>query len=606
MQSLGVFTTVQQKIIYLESIFFNGNEKEALQKWEEVYRKPPSGRRRDLDPEFFESGVKMHALADNSHRAHEVAESLYSYHPSWGPAAKLSVFRALARSETSDDHQLMAWKWYVQIKLALGETANLANFDTCFIGFLEGGHLSHAKRVFEDMIEAGLLANEYTHDQIHEVLRRLHLLYRLGHNISSITGIALHAISILPKPYHSQVFGDWMKLAVVKKAPEATAQILDMMFNRGTIPETFHFNLLLKALFRTKAKKHELKAENIGWHMIEETSEPFPKNLRFLHAGDAIASKQGLDMVKMADLSQSRKMPPANVNTFAILMQYHANHSQWEHVDYLARRMRELNILPNEDVMNVLMDSQCRQGNYNKVWDIYTSMTNVPESTPGVFPNGATFRCLWKTLRMALGDHSARENNTLPSPRQLLAENLQWWNLVRSRVDAGRFRIGLAAQDHGALNSLIMHCFSYVKDLPGSLVAMHALHKEFGLPPSNKAMSILQNHIAWIDMHRESGSVRAQYSRSGVPQRKIEQIGQIYSILQDARFKRMNITGDQWAYMSKEEMADFSLNILSEFIRVILKRQHSPNDVEGMIDDAKRDIGLPKLTTGDMDAFSVV
>lgn len=605
MQSQGIFTTMLQKIEYLESMFFNGKEKEALQKWEEVYRQPPSGRRRDIDPEFFESGVKMHGLTGNAHRAHEVAESLYAYHPSWPPAAKFSVFRALSRSEGSEDHQLMAWKWYVQIKLALGKTASLSDFDTCFVGFLEGRNLSHAKRVFEDMVKAGLVANEYTHEHIHEVLRRLHLLYRLGYNVSSVTGIALHAISVLPKPYHSQVFGDWMKLAVVKKAPEATAQILDMMFNRGTIPETFHFNLLLKALFRTKSKKHELKAENIGWHMVEETTEPFPENLRFLHAGDAIASKQGLDMVKTGGPAQSRKIPSANVATFAILMQYHANHSQWEHVDYLARRMRELDILPNEDVMNVLMDSQCRQGNYNKVWDIYTSLTNVPTGTSGVFPNGATFRCLWKTLRMALGDHSARENNTLPNPRQLLAENLRWWNLVRSRVDAERFRVGLAAQDHGALNSLIMHCFSYVKDLPGSLVAIHALHKQLDLPPSNKAMSILQNHIAWVDMRRESPSLRAQYSRSGVPRQKLEQIGHIYNILQDARFKRMNITGDQWAYMSKEEMAEFSLNILSEFIRVILKRQHSPSDVERMIDEARQEIGLPDLMTGDMDAFNV-
>jgi len=95
------------------------------------------------------------------------------------------------------------------------------------------------------------------------------------------------------------------------------------------------------------------------------------------------------------------------------------------------------------------------------------------------------------------------------------------------------------------------------------------------------------------------------YSNKNMFTESLEKMGRVHHILMRNRFKRMNLTGDQYAYMNKTEVGDLNLNLLSEFIRVILKRKYSPEAVEAMIDEAKRDIGLPDLTTGDMDAFSV-
>lgn len=603
MHSAGRSATVPQRVAYLESMFLNGKEEQALAEWEVGYTQADTGERLDFRPELLESGTKMHALAGNIDRARETMDELFDLYPTWNPAIMMTVFRAHTRSET-EEHHYTAQRIYTRMKELLGSDATLRDYDCFFIGFLEARHLQYAKQVFRDTVTGGYLARNCTHEQIHKVLRRLHLFYRLGTDIAKATSIALHAIAVLPAPYHSHLFGDWMKLAVVQKAPEAAAQILDMMFKRGYEPQTYHFNLLLRALFRTKVSQHELKAENIGWRMVDQLAKSSPQS-RARSAADAISKNKGLEVTRPQDTSWDRKVPRASVATFAILMQRHAKSSQWEHIEYLFRRMRELEILPNADIMNILMDKQCRQGNYNKVWEIFCSLTNVPGGQSGVFPTGASFRCLWKTLRLALGDHGTRENSTLPSPRQLLAENVRWWALIRSRFDAERFRIGIAAKDYGALNILIMHCFSYTKDLPGSLVAMHTLKRHFGIYPSDKAASVLQNHITWVDLHRETASVRSQYSHSNVHPRRVGQMGQIYHLIQDARFKRMKLTGDQYAYMSFEEQAELHLNTLSEFIRVVLKRQHPPEVIEGMIDEAKRDIGLPDLATGDMDAYAV-
>lgn len=602
MLSVGKSATVQQRVAYLWSIFLNGREGEALAESEQTCVE--LGDSSQVPPELFECRVRMLLLAGKVDRAQETMEMLFELYPAWSPAVMMAVFRACTRSESVEHHEL-AWSIHKRMKELLGNEATLQDYDSFLAGFLEARNLEHAKQVFHEMVKGGYLACGYSQAQVGEVLSRLHLIYRLGTDIAKATSIALQAITILPKPYHSHLFGDWMKLAVVHKAPEAAGQILDMMFRRGNEPETFHFNLLLRALFRTGQKEHELKGENIAWQMIDKATKAAPEQSQYYAAMDAIAKKAESYRTKAQDTSMPRRIPPADVATFALIMQWHGKRSQWEHVGYLARRMKESEILPNKDIMNVLMDNECRQGNYNKVWEIYSSLTNVPEGSHGVFPNGASFRCLWKTLRLALGDHIAQESSTLPSPRQLLAENVRWWDLVRRRFDVERFRTGLAAQDHGALNSLIMHCFSYTKDLPGSLVAMHALRKHFHIFPSNKAASILQKQVAWVDMQADTNSVRAQYSHSGVHSRKIAQMGEIYHMLMQARFKRVNLTGDQYAYMTEEEIGDLSLNILSEFIRVILKRQHSPEVVEAMIDEAKKDIGLPHLATGDMDAFAV-
>ena len=225
------------------------------------------------------------------------------------------------------------------------------------------------------------------------------------------------------------------------------------------------------------------------------------------------------------------------------------------------------------------------------------------EGRAGLFPDGMTMRCLWVSLRLALGSSQQPNSNSLPSPRELLAETVQWWTLVRSRYDAERFRMGLAAESHGAVTSLMMHCFSYAKDFPGSLVALHALKDKFGIWPTEKAVEILQRQAAWFDQRDADQSLRAHHGMS--VEENLDRMRQVFQILEDRRLEGMGITRYDYAHMSVDELRQLDLNLLSEFVRVLLKREHTPAEVEHMIDEAKSQIGLPGLLTGDLDAFSV-
>ncbi|KAF2464065.1 uncharacterized protein BDR25DRAFT_307385 [Lindgomyces ingoldianus] len=607
MRATGKPTTVKQRIAYLEGMFLTGEEEKALKEWEDDYDQSNNQLRHDFKPEHLEAGARMYALAGNADRARGIMDELFELYPDWDPTIIMAVFRAHTRSDLAEHHDI-AQKMYSRMKDVLGDRVTLRDYDSWFVGFLEARHLSYSKKVFKEMVTHGFIARDSSQTEINEVLRRLHLLYRLGTDIEKMSSIALQAITILPPSYRFHLFGDWVKSAAVNKAPEAAAQILEMMMKRGYDPQTFHFNLLLKALFRSKKKPNELKAENMAWRMIEayrSWSEP----AHSLSAADAISKHTHLLNNRPSTSELDWKTPPANVTTFALLMQWHANHAQWEHVDYLTRWLRDSKLAPNTAVMNIMLENQCRQGKYNEVWNIYRSLADVLKPPvggrlPGVFPDGATFRCLWKTLRLALGDHETRHNSTLPSSRDLLKETLCWWDLVRSRHDAERFRIGLAASNQGALNTLVMHCFSYDNDLTGSLVAMHVFRKKFGLFPSNKSAQILQNQIAWVDARRSASTSRRQH-QNGVFKRDVEKMARVYHMLMQKRFERTNMTGQQFSYLSEAEIADMNLNLLSEFVRVILKRKHTPEVVEGMIDQAKAELGFPEMKIGDLDAYSV-
>ncbi|KNG44190.1 hypothetical protein DDE82_008566 [Stemphylium lycopersici] len=599
MNKAGQAPTIGQRAKYLESVFLSGREDRAIKEWEQDHTAELNGARQVYRPEHLEIGAKLYALAGYADRSRDIMDGLFRLYPGWDTSVMMVVFRAHTSSEHREHHDY-AKQIYIRMKEQKSDDRTIEDYDAWLVGFLEARNLTYAKQVFRDMVKEGYLAANGSDGRVHQVLKRLHLLYRLGTDIAKMTSIALDAISVLPPVYYGHLFGDWIKSAVVKKAPEAAAQILDMMLKRGYQPETYHFNMLLKALIRTKEDPNILKAENIGWRMIDKARKSRERQIPEDTTSEAISDT----FISAQDTGAS--LPAADVTTFALIMQHHAKSLQWEHVEYLTRQLRESSIAPNATIMNVLIDNKCRQGAYTEAWAIYKTLTNPAEDSAGVFPNGATLRCLWKTLRLALGDHATRNDPSLPTPRDLLKETVSWWTLSRSRYDAARFQMGMAGADNGAITALIMHCFSYTSDLAGSLVALHVLRHKFNIFPTDKAAEILQRQMAWVDMARESESVRSQYFHSRSNAKNTQRIVAIYQILLRRRLAAMQLSEAEYERLTDEQIGDVGLDLLSEYVRVVLKRSYPPEVVEAMIDAARCAVGVPDLPTGDMDAFEVV
>lgn len=587
MQSVGLSFTANQRADYIEALYLNGKEEKALEEWESDHAESQEGSLTQRNAKHLHTGVTVHALFGDADRARVLMDELFRLFPKADPTIMMLVFRAHTSSKASEHHE-HAKALYDQIKARLGNNISFRDYHSCFIGFLEAQMLYPAKRVFRDMVEKGFLARSALPRDIETTLRRLHMLYKLGTDIETMASIVLDAIECLPASYHTHLYFDWMKLSVVKQSPDAAVQILDMMYQHGSAPDTIHFNLFLRAMIRTKESPNVLKAENIGWRMIDEARKAPGNN----------AVRQ------TPDPKAPRKLPPADGNTFALIMHHHAKSLQWEHVDYLTRHLNEAGIAPNVTIMNVLIDNKIRKGLYAEAWETYKQLTNTTEgdSTATVFPNGASIRHLWKMLRLALGDYATRLDPNLPSPRILLRETIHWWRLCWRRPDAERFRMGLAGKDHGAISALMLHCFSYSQDLPGSLVAMHVLRQHFQIFPTAKVAQILERQMSWVNTSRGSNALRGHYYHLMGSKQTTQRIRDLYNMVLNRRMRALD--KDATENMTPEEVGDAGLNTLSEFVRVVLKLRYGPELTEQMIDAAKRRIDF-KGETGDVSAFQM-
>ncbi|KAF2634923.1 hypothetical protein P280DRAFT_474221 [Massarina eburnea CBS 473.64] len=608
MGTVGKLSTVGMRVAYLEDLFMHGGEEQALKEWEEDYAGAGPRLRQDYKPEHLELGAKLYALDGKADRAREIMDELFELYPLWNPSVMMHVFRVHTDTD-SVQHRTTAWKIYTKMRELMLQSLTLDHYDAWFVGFLESQNVRYAQLVFRDMIKGGFLATSLSPNDVDKTLKRFHLLSRTGTDIDKMTRICLQAITLLPPAYHLYIFGHWMGTAVKWKAPGVATQIIEMIFTRGYRPTTTHFNLLLKALFRTKELQQITKAENIGWRMIEATRVALPgarinkTTARSIYNAEIPKPTFNKDV----DQEASQKVPQADVTTFAIIMQHHGDRDQWEFVDYLLRRLKESNTRPNARLMNVLINNASRKGSFSEVWKIYKSLTDATDGLPGVFPDGASIRLIWRALRLALSNEATRDDINLPTPRQLLAETIEWWKRCRGRHDAESYRTGLAGDDKTAIIKLVIHCFSYTQDLAGSLVALHVLRQHFYIFPTDEIAEILQKQAAWVDMGHEAPSVRLQYNLSKMNEETLVRLARIWDILVEQRQQRLGHTGDkqQYAHLSDKEIGDLGLDLLSEFVRVIMKRTYEPAVVEEMIQQAKEELGVPDMSTGDLNAFEV-
>lgn len=579
----------------IERRFMTGMQEEALRLWTSSRSNFPTA------PEYLDTGARLYALAGYPDQARNIMDRLLELYPSWDVSVMVAVFRAYTSSRSKDDIE-KAQEIYHIIKQRVAPVAALEVYDSCLIGFLEVQSLPDAKQVFRDMVCGGLLETEGSQLQAERVLKRLNLLYALGRDISGMSSIALDAIAVLPVAYHGHVFSDWMKSAMVGNAPQAAAQILDVMIQRGYRPETQDFDYLLRSLIRTKEAHNLLKAENIGWKMIEQArmsaipTDRHPSGSRL----KAIAEKLQTEGVLDADPAAS--VPPASTSTFALIMRHHASKSQWEHVDYLSRQLKLANIKMNSTIMNVVIENEGRKGQFNEAWQIYKSLTDNTDEAESVFPDGETFAILWRNLRFALGNPANLEDPNLPTPRKLLRETVDWWLLVRQRPDADRFLRGLAADDRGGIEKLMLHCFSCAQDLSGSLVALHVLRQKFDIYPTKNTVKTVLRQLSWEAKHDETQSMRRHFRISKDHSRNMRRLTHIYEAVSSYRLQRLKITADMLRNYSSEQLGDLELNTISEFVRAALLAHphHSPEIVELLIEGAANAAGVAGITTGDV------
>ncbi|PVI08215.1 hypothetical protein DM02DRAFT_666179 [Periconia macrospinosa] len=604
----------ESRVAVLEQMVLQGEQADALREWEHDRSEDQYLLRIDHTPDHLELGVKLYALAGNANQARETMEELFELYPEREKnlPIMMHLFRVLADTD-SEEHHEEAWNIYQMMRESIKDQPTLEQYDAWFIGFLEAKHDHYARLVLRDMIEAKALDVCYSEEEVvAETLRRLHLLNRLATDILKSTDISLLMLRTLPSSYHSHIYMHWMMAAIKFHAPNQISRILESMIRRGFQPQTVHLNLYMRALFRTRENLFLMKAEDLGWKMIEEARKEQRKNqVKRTVAGlivDDLSKKQG-EQSDATDSDPPKMLASADASTFAMIMDHCADNDRWEHVDYLAKRLDRSDIEPDADLMNVLIYNCTRKGQYAKAWSTYGALTTVPDGERGVFPTGTSIRYLWRNLYLALAIHNAEEMETeptpryrsagLPTPRHLLAETIDWWNLCKSRPDGGQFLMGFATEFQTAIVKLILVCFSYAQDFAGSLVALHVMGKHFGIYPTADTVRVIQRHAAWVTVDE----AREASFRQRLHDKKLAFFEDMYKTIALEKWQQMGYTDntdERIAELDTDTVGKVELNTLSTFIRSHMTRVNWPQTIEGLIDEAKIDVGVPLMETEDV------
>lgn len=606
MQSIGKTTTLAQRLAHLESTFVSGDKEDALRCWEEEHNQDLGRMLDGFKPEHLELGVRMYALSRNAERARQIMQELFDTYPEWNARLIITVFRAHTNLQ-EEGYQEQAWNLYLQLKDRLGTQMRFQDYDACFVGFLECRRIDYAADVFKDIIRS---CPDFALNQISKVLRRVRSMYLLSNCIEEVNKVSLTALSVLPQQYHNRIYRDWVRWVVTKDSPATATQVLELMFERGVKPKSLHFNLLLGALFRSRIPENMEKAEMLAWKMVDARLDPTAQREYFTSIGRKQSkfpwkywiSRTGPPTPFFLD----RPIPIATATTFAHLIRRLSIKWQWEDIQYLQKTMSALEIRPNTLLMNSLMMVDLRRSKYESVWTRFQVIMNPPPGMKAVFPNGATWRCLWRTLRLALTDWQNWEFESLPRPRQLMADMIQWLQRIKWHPYVNSYLNSLAGP-RGDILGLVMRSFRYSKDLPGALVALHVMRSGFRVFPTTETTQILLKQMAWIELGHENRAVRSRdRHHTGKYTKNLLRLADVYQILLRQRIKRMKDDGVEYSTMAKNDRREMDVNLLSELIRVVMVRQYRPEEVEAMINEAKRDMGVPNITTGDIDSFNVV
>jgi hypothetical protein len=619
MESAGAKPSLVMRFAVIQSLVQSGGYNLALAIWKKCRVLKVATGMKQKYIEYLQLGVLLHIHLNKTYNAHRLAMDLYDYAPQHSEKVLMAMFTAHIRASSKQARGDLAYDVFVRMKDLPEQKAMKEDYLAWLEAFLTCGCPEYAMDVFKAMVQSRHLADG--HDAKKEV-ESLSILKRICDSTKDSEGYSktmLSAISVLPKAYHLGIYHHWMQQTAVQNTPEAAAQILELMFRQGLQPDSFHFNFLLRVLRRTGNPEYVAKTENIGWKMIERASDRVINSLAFMRplfsqetTGNN-SEKEGTDVEAGFPLEMT--IPPADSDTFAILLEHHTKAAQWEHVDYLKKKLSTVNFQPTSPLMNTILNVSRWSGDYGEVFRQFYAWTQPSDGGTATIPDGASWRALWATMRLAnvydsTGEGLSSVNNYttegIPTPRELLSGCVKWWEFIKSqpRFDPNRFKIGLAGKDGGAIQKLIIHCFNNANDLPGQLVALHVLRKIFNLIPPSDTYEMLRFQIIKKGLV-SAASARSTYVHSGLWEKNVERVDRVYHILMQRRFQRMNLTGDDFAALNLAEVADLNLKILSEFVRVVLVRKHPPGVVEAMIDEAKKEIGVPDLNTGDLDAFSV-
>ncbi|KAJ9624827.1 hypothetical protein H2203_004777 [Taxawa tesnikishii (nom. ined.)] len=598
--------TPVQKREHIEALLLQDKQQEARDVWESEYSS--SG---GTDAEMLAVGVRLHVVVDDLPRAQTLLQQYLEQNSSNDPRVILQVLSAHA--QIGNDH--MAFALYLLLRSRLGAKMTMDDYDSVVLTFLEQDKRDLALAVFRDMmlqgnqaIEQRLLSTRKENELYEAVFHRMNALRSYAVNPKEVNSISLSAVSALPAEWQNKYFfASWLKKLIGMGEIDAAAKVIELMYERGVQPDPKHLNGLIGAWLRSGNPDLQNKAEQLAWSMIQQRLE-FTWRRRASKRGEPMPSVQSntTETRISIPLHVGRPVSRATIETFNILMLHYLVKEKWAYMHHLHNLLRPAELHMDSFFMNHLLSVDLHTKGQRDVWRSFVKHARI------VNPDVETYNLLWTCCLRNLDRFKTPldQRAGFPTPRQLFSVMTTW----HSSLDAkARAQAAAGISENQEMYAKVVQAFLLEKDFAGALVAMHGISRLFALYPSPEIARLITvavanlNHPALTNT-TPAPTIRARGRRQQIPlsQQRLESVGKVLEAIANKRNQDAIEHGVVVSEMDEETRASENLDLLSEFVRVVMVRSSgSAEDVEPTIELAAREMGLKGLQTGDVDASNV-
>ncbi|KAH8701140.1 pentatricopeptide repeat protein [Talaromyces proteolyticus] len=585
-KSIGRTLSPDETLEYVEVLHSGGDTEKALQMWEEQQVLISSGEG-DIDA-YWNMGVRLFAASGDPQRAQDIAFAFLSNSESRGCRfARILIPIITAWTKQTDKVATnKAWAIYLQLRTLLGSEMTMGDYDEISIGLLHNGKVDLALAVFKDMMITG---GDSANDSTAIFTRAIGLAGHLkSSNIKEedVNKISLSALTFLPRRLQNKFFyASWMKKLIGMGEVDSAASVVELMFERGVRPDAIHLNGIISGWLRHGSSLSRDKAEQLGWSMIQHRIDTVWNRLQ----PSPDSSKPSIpSMTEEPRVPQflKRTLPPANIETFSILLLHYTRRGDDGMIRYLEKCLDDSQIRPNSYFMNHLLYAELRKHRIGPLWQQFQSMSTQ------VQPDLETFACLWDCGKLQY-DRSRRSrmpyDPNFPPVRQLFSMMMHWYTSLNPRAKQQTH-----AEFSKELYDQITLCFCLSKDLYGTLVSLYALRDIFGYYPDSETARMLVLQITSMAGIPGNTPKKARRRLSSTPRHKenIQNVQTLLQVLEERKASALQAQGLSIDELSEDERKQYQLEILGDLIISVIERTWTgPDHIKEQITTAMQEMG---------------
>ena len=586
MLSAGKELHKYQRILYVECLCRDGRQDDAISQWQELKGDLGEDTRAIEDHELL--GVRLFASNGDPERAEKIALNYLRPEKSEDSRILIPILSAWAQRGDAIGN-MHAWALYLRFKAQVRDSMTMDDYDNITMSLMHAGRAELALAVFKDLMLTGEKSDQGSVELYQKAASLIGKSQSSAITPEDLNKMSLTGLIALPKRFQNKFFyGSWLKKLLGMGEVDAAATVIELMYERGVKPDSKHLNGIVGAWLRTGSARDRETAEKMAWAMIHERLDLVSRRRH----RDAPSTS---DMPKVEGITVPthlrRTVSPANIETFAVLLQHYGRRGQDDNVQLMQNCLAMAQIKPNSYFINHLLYVDLRKGQPQSAWERYERMFR------GTRPDLETFACLWDCEKSHLDSLLIRKSDRFPGPRRLMSEMMSWYSSLR------RAEQELVREDFSdELLNQIIRCFGQVADLDGIIAALYAMKESFGVYPDEDTARTINIQVGRMGIG-EVRKLRAGRVRKRNPHKKanMARIAQAFAIITEQREKYLVENGlNDMQQCDADIQKEEELFVLAEFLRAVLRTTTmDENAVLGNIEKAAQEMGIRGVSMED-------